>query len=60
MPGLLSFGVIRFIISTGDYFLVIVGYCEVEYNGRVRSDGGFMGKGDKSIEHCPSRRHYLL
>lgn len=36
-------------ISSDGYFLVIVGYCEVEYNGWVRSDGGFMGKGDKSI-----------
>ena len=36
-------------ISTGSYFLVIVGYCVVEYNTRVMFDKGYMGKGDESI-----------
>ena len=36
-------------ISTGSYFLVIVGYCVVKYNNRAMFDKGFIGKGDKSI-----------
>ena len=41
-------------ISTDSYFLVIVGYCVVDYNNRAMFDKGFMGKGDESIQYRSS------